>query len=584
MEMLDHSLTDDVPSPDECRAVMDRIVSSETFIKSPQLGAFLRFVVEESLRGNSDHIKGYTIGTKVLNRPEKFDPQIDPIVRVEATRLRRAIERYYSGVGASDPILLELPRGTYVPAFRQRDVGLRVVAPKPNAFERCYSFVRRRLLIAAMLLLVVCVAGAFVVEHFAFTSQTGVVGSTATREARNLANGSGLRLSDGMPNLSVRQFQVTGQPLPGSILAKGLFERVQYAFSRFDLINIVTEPMPNNRQLDYNLLGFVEYHPDGTATLHFQLQDVIRGILVWSRSFDHIPLPKDRATVEDNIIASVAPELLGVFGVVHSRDRALQLAINDGDPRYRCSLEAADAIRSFDPSAQDSARACLETLTAMHPDFVVGFSLLAQIFNRQYLFGIGGPSGDRRSLDIALRTARHAIELAPNSALAHLILMQTLYARHDAVAALATGEKAIALNKYDPIAMGALGFNLVLSGNIERGMKLLRAASPDEGVRPAPYHFALFLGSYLTGDMQEAVRQSESLVREHYIFTHLSRALIAQNKGDRAEALTAMDRLAEINPAWRTRPKFELEKFIFDPSIVDRLTRKLAEIRAPAPN
>ena len=69
------------------------------FSRSPQLGAFLRFVVEAVLHGKADRIKAYTIGVEVLRRDTKFDPQLDPIVRVEATRLRRAIERYYAGPG-----------------------------------------------------------------------------------------------------------------------------------------------------------------------------------------------------------------------------------------------------------------------------------------------------------------------------------------------------------------------------------------------------------------------------------------------------------------------------------------------------
>jgi hypothetical protein len=82
------------PTPDEIRAALDRVVTSEVFERSPQLGAFLRFVVEAALRGRTDRIKAYTIGVEVLRRDTKFDPQTDPIVRVEATRLRRAMVRY----------------------------------------------------------------------------------------------------------------------------------------------------------------------------------------------------------------------------------------------------------------------------------------------------------------------------------------------------------------------------------------------------------------------------------------------------------------------------------------------------------
>src|ERR1043165_4384845 len=105
----------DMPSADEVRASLGHIVASQPFRTSPQLSAFLIFVVESVLDGKSDRIKGYTIAIEVLRRDSDFDPQVDPIVRVEATRLRRALERYYASEGASDPILITLPRGGYAP-------------------------------------------------------------------------------------------------------------------------------------------------------------------------------------------------------------------------------------------------------------------------------------------------------------------------------------------------------------------------------------------------------------------------------------------------------------------------------------
>jgi hypothetical protein len=110
------------PSESDVRAALERIVASETFRTSPQLGAFLRFIVEEALGGRGGSLKGYTIGVEALGRDPRFNPQIDPIVRVEATRLRRAMERFYSGEGAGDPVGIELPRGSYVPAFSHRSV------------------------------------------------------------------------------------------------------------------------------------------------------------------------------------------------------------------------------------------------------------------------------------------------------------------------------------------------------------------------------------------------------------------------------------------------------------------------------
>ena len=95
--------------------------SAPMFRDSPQLATFLRFIVEASLDGDRDRVKGYTIGVEALGRPESFDPQIDPTVRVEATRLRRTLERYYAGPGSADPIVFGLSRGSYVPTIRRRE-------------------------------------------------------------------------------------------------------------------------------------------------------------------------------------------------------------------------------------------------------------------------------------------------------------------------------------------------------------------------------------------------------------------------------------------------------------------------------
>lgn len=110
----------DHPSEVEIRAALDRICGSPTFQSSPRLSAFLRFVVERVLAGDSACIKGYTIAVEALGRGPSFDPQTDPIVRVEAGRLRRALARYDAEEGVDDPVRIELPRGCYIPKFLRR--------------------------------------------------------------------------------------------------------------------------------------------------------------------------------------------------------------------------------------------------------------------------------------------------------------------------------------------------------------------------------------------------------------------------------------------------------------------------------
>jgi adenylate cyclase len=111
------SSSDNILSPDAIREALERILANADFVKSKQLSRFLTYIVEKTLEGEADELKAYTIAIEVMDRSTDFDPQFDPLVRVRAGRLRRALERYYLTDGASDPIRIEVPKGGYVPRF-----------------------------------------------------------------------------------------------------------------------------------------------------------------------------------------------------------------------------------------------------------------------------------------------------------------------------------------------------------------------------------------------------------------------------------------------------------------------------------
>jgi adenylate cyclase len=109
--------TDKKLAPEAIRDQLERILQSAEFRASDKQRKFLRFVVDETLEGRASQLKGYTIAVAVYGRSESFDPQVDPIVRVEAGRLRRALEHYYLTAGKNDPVRIEIPKGSYIPTF-----------------------------------------------------------------------------------------------------------------------------------------------------------------------------------------------------------------------------------------------------------------------------------------------------------------------------------------------------------------------------------------------------------------------------------------------------------------------------------
>jgi tetratricopeptide (TPR) repeat protein len=111
---------------------LQRILASSTFLNARRPSQFLRFIVEGTLAGE-DRLKEYLIGVEVFDRPQDYDPKDDPVVRIEAGRLRKKLAEYYAGPGANDSIVIELPKGGYVPVFYERPA---TIEPEQTEAER----------------------------------------------------------------------------------------------------------------------------------------------------------------------------------------------------------------------------------------------------------------------------------------------------------------------------------------------------------------------------------------------------------------------------------------------------------------
>jgi serine/threonine-protein kinase len=103
------------------RQQLSRIVSSKTFAQVERLKRFVSFIVGETIDGKGTELKEYVIGVQVFGKEPSFDPRTDPIVRVQARRLRTRLARYYRDEGNNDELIIDLPKGGYAPVFRVRD-------------------------------------------------------------------------------------------------------------------------------------------------------------------------------------------------------------------------------------------------------------------------------------------------------------------------------------------------------------------------------------------------------------------------------------------------------------------------------
>lgn len=114
---------------EEIQRQLEKVLAAETFQRAERLSRFLRFSVEQGLAGQEKTLKEYSIGLQVFDKPESFDTRVDPIVRVEAGRLRAKILDYYQAQGKNDPVWLGLRKRGYRPLFRRQETAAVVASP-----------------------------------------------------------------------------------------------------------------------------------------------------------------------------------------------------------------------------------------------------------------------------------------------------------------------------------------------------------------------------------------------------------------------------------------------------------------------
>lgn len=123
---------------EEILGQLEKILCDRRFVTAARNAKFLRYVVEQVLNGQGDQIKEVVVATEVYGRPGNYDPKVDSIVRVEATRLRSKLRDYYQHEGRLDPIRIAIPTGSYVPMF---EPVLPAELPSEPAPEECHSAV-----------------------------------------------------------------------------------------------------------------------------------------------------------------------------------------------------------------------------------------------------------------------------------------------------------------------------------------------------------------------------------------------------------------------------------------------------------
>lgn len=495
----------DLPVED-CRAQLALIVTSADFDATGRERRFLTHVVEETLAGRGDRIKAYTIATEVFGRGESFDAQTDPIVRIEAGHLRRALERYYLTSGHADPIQITIPKGGYVPVFTLRS-HQPIAKPQtplisPTIADAPVRGVSSRVVLTGVLVLFLA-AGASLLAWWLSSATPGVPET---------------------PRVLVEQFENLAGTQAAAAVASGLKQEIVSQLSKFkDIVVIESTAKGDDASTPparFVLAGSVNLSVD-SFRVRVRLINRADGSVLWANSYDGAIKVAELVQAQTDIASNVATSLAQTYGVIFQADANLHVDNPPDDwAAYSCTLSFYAYRFAVDSESRSAVRTCLEKSVGRFPTYATAWGLLSLIYTDDYRFEFPADSAlSAAALERALAAARRAVELNPVNIRGRQAEMLALYFNKEIEAALRVGKQTLDINPNDTEFMGIYGERLAVSGNWHDGCALIEAAYRRNPGSSAYYEADLALCSYFSGDYQQAVmwiRKSPALSNPIY--------------------------------------------------------------------
>lgn len=496
-------------APEAVREQLRRILDAPDFDASERNRRFLAYVVEEALEGRSARIKAYTIATTVFGRDASFDPQLDSIVRIEAGRIRRALEHYYLTGGAKDPVQITLPRGSYVPGF---DVPATrsVIAAEPPASSHTVSPRGRTILVAA--------------------------------------------------------FEEDGGPSAFPNFARGFTRQMTVALTRFSDLFVLgadagLEPECNVTSGEYLAKLNVDLLLTGGTTvteesfaIEVMLMEVRSRRYLWAEHFHGKLIPAEILGVRDEIANSIARTLAQPYGIIFS-NKARE---TDGRPpefmdSYDHVIRFYQYYRDFDHGSFESVRSGLERAIQRDPGYADAFACLSQMYADAFRFGYALADTTIEPRQRALQLAHRAIQLAPNSSRGYHALGQAYWFNGDVPSALAAFGAGLTLNPNDTDLMADLGLRYANLGRWQEALPLLEGSYARNLAQPGTYRVGLAQYHYVHGRYEEALAEARKVNAPNVVYGFVLIAAAAAQLGLHQEAAEAVRRVLALAPGYGDR-------------------------------
>ncbi|TCR85993.1 hypothetical protein [Rhizobium sp. BK376] len=530
------------PTAEEVCRQLERILASEEFLSPDRGRRFLQFIVDETLAGRSEFLKAFTIANQVFGREVSFDAQNDPVVRIEAGRIRRALERYYLISGQDDEVTITIPKGRYVPHFEYSRCPQTLVlpAPEPEVPENIQPVspdqpkptprpgqMQLRAFLALGTVLAIGAA-----SFYAFHAQPLPVSQAPLPE---MSAGE-----TSQPRVVIESFEDGGSADAASDFAHGLRSEVIGQLTKFADILVIADPSKSNQQnpVGYALQGNVQFDGDRIRSVA-RLVRQSDGVVIWANNYDADLRVRNKLDIQADVAAQIAGAVAQPYGAMFQTDAdtIARQSQTGGSDVYACTLAYYSYRRSMNSQSHNTALGCLKRVTERFPESATSWALLSLTYldEMRFRYKLGTVSA-AKPLDLAASAADRAVTLAPNDARALQSVMLVSFFKDDIAKALQAGAAAYAANPNDTEVAGEYGLRLAMSGKWQSGCELISNTVNKNAGPKGYYEVGMALCALMRDDLQAAELWSRMSDLQYNPMHHLVLLSILGTAGKMADA------------------------------------------------
>jgi len=509
------------------KAHMQRILNSPEFKATDAQRAFLQYVVEKTLARQADEIKGYTVATEVFGRRGDFDQATDPIVSIQANKLRRALDFYYLAAGRQDPIRIDIPKGTYVPLFREI---------RHHNEERPFQERRK---------------------------------TDATH-------------THAWPTILVQSFENLTGNRELEYMGIGIATEIALEITRYQEIRVLRQrPEGGQRRAAdvgarFVLCGSIKPDVNGLKVI-VNLVDGLTGMHIWGDSYRTDLNPAALIALEERIASTVVSKISCEDGIIA---KALSPESKRVPPAelttHQAMLRFYRFSNSFSPETFLGTFEALRQASTQEPECGLAWSMLARLYSLNYsleLFDLETP------IEEAAAFAERSVKLDPTNQRVRMIMAFILLFKNELSAGLAEVDRALQLNPNALVVLENLGYLMTLFGDWQRGPALINQAIEQNPYYNISVHYALWVDWVRQGKYDRAYEETRHFRRPMLFWDPLMTAASLGLLGRTEEGLQAGKDLLKCKPDFPERGRALIRHYIKFDDIVDRVIDGLVSVR-----